>query len=302
MARPERKNADYFPFYAKDGRTLFLLESKYHCKGTGFFTNVMRFLTLETNHHVSIQDETDSMYFFSKCHCDSESGIDMLDIMSKTGKINKELWSIRVIVSEDLLNSLVDAYRNRKNTIITIPELIQKYITDVKNPVSDTGNPQEPVVSDVKKPQRKLKETKGKEIVLSAFPENAGKKAGVATAFPKKAELSETFYLTKKKKKLTGWKLETFEKFWISFNWKKDKANAADAWLQIPGLTQDLANEKIIPMASLEADNRQNILDRGGTPKWAQGWISGRRWEDEQIVQTDEWAAFKARREAEIKK
>lgn len=164
MARPERKNADYFPFYAKDGRTLFLLESKYQCKGTGFFTNVMRFLTLETHHQVSLQDETDKMYFFSKCHCDEESGMDMLNIMAKTGKINKELWDNKVIASQDLLESLTDAYRNRKNDIITMPEIVEKYVSDVRNPVSDVRNPQEPGVSDVEKPQRKGKEKKRKEI------------------------------------------------------------------------------------------------------------------------------------------
>ena len=163
MARPERKNADYFPFYAKDGRTLFLLESKYGCKGTGFFTNVMRFLTLETDHHVNIQDETDAMYFFSKCHCDVESGMDMLGIMSKTGKINKELWDINVVASQALFDSLADAYRNRKNSIISMKEIKQKYVSDVDNEVSNADNSQGPVVSDVGKPQRKGKETKGKE-------------------------------------------------------------------------------------------------------------------------------------------
>ena len=45
MARPERKDVDYFPFYVKNGRTLQLLEGKYDCKGTGFFTNLLRFLS-----------------------------------------------------------------------------------------------------------------------------------------------------------------------------------------------------------------------------------------------------------------
>jgi len=167
MARPERKDADYFPFYAKDGRTLFLLESKYKCKGTGFFTNVMRFLTLETDHQVSLQDESDRAYFFAKCHCDEESGADMLNIMSKTGKINKELWDIKVIASQDHLDSLTDAYRNRKNNIITMSEIKEKYVSDARNPtepdVSCAGNSQEPDVSDADNPQRKGKERKGKK-------------------------------------------------------------------------------------------------------------------------------------------
>ena len=166
MARPERKNADYFPFYAKDGRTLFLLESKYQCKGTGFFTNVMRFLTLETNHHVNIGDETDGMYFFSKCHCDEESGMDMLNIMAKTGKINKGLWALRVVASQDLLDSLVDAYRNRKNDIISMDDITKKYVPDVGNKVSGVGNPQGPGVPNVENPQRKRKEKKQKETKI----------------------------------------------------------------------------------------------------------------------------------------
>lgn len=160
MARPERRNADYFPFYSKDGRTLYLLESKYDCKGTGFFTNVMRFLTLETDHHVSIQDETDRMYFFSKCKCDDESAMDMLNIMSKTGKIDKKLWDVMVVASQDLLDSLVDAYRNRKNSIITMAEIRQKCISNTGNVVSCAGNSQEHVVSEVEKPQRILKDIK----------------------------------------------------------------------------------------------------------------------------------------------
>jgi len=101
------------------------------------------------------------------------------------------------------------------------------------------------------------------------------------TAFPKKAGDAEPFYLTKKKKKLTGWRFKTFKLFWKAFNWPKDKAAAADAWLEIPGLTQELVVEKIIPAAKHEAEARQGLLQTGHSPKWAQGWLSSRRWEDE---------------------
>jgi hypothetical protein len=163
MARPERHDADYFPFYARDGKTLFILESKYQCKGTGFFTNVLRFLTLQPEHHICIQDESDRLYFFSKTKCDEESGIDMLNIMAKTGKIHSDLWvSCKVIVSERLLESLSDAYRNRKNSIITIDQIIVSY---KQNEITDTGNPQARVVSDADNPQTKLKKTKVKQSI-----------------------------------------------------------------------------------------------------------------------------------------
>lgn len=106
------------------------------------------------------------------------------------------------------------------------------------------------------------------------------------TAFPKKPEKagsSEPFYLTKKKKKLTGWKLETFELFWKTFDWKKDKANASDSWLQIPGLTKELALKQIVPAAGRYCDGRADLIANRHTPKWAQGWLSSRRWEDEKF-------------------
>jgi len=160
MGRPERHDADYFPFYAKDGRTLFILEQKYQCKGTGFFTNVMRFLTLQEDHYFCIADETDKLYFFAKCHCDTESGMDMLNLMAKSRKIDAGLWvSSAVIVSQDLLKSLEEAYRKRKNKIITIEEIAQKYVSTAVNEVTTAVNE---VTSGIN-PQRKGKERKEKK-------------------------------------------------------------------------------------------------------------------------------------------
>ena len=175
MARPERKDVDYFPFYVKDGRTLFILESKYGCTGTGFFTNMMRFLCQTPDHHFCIADDADRLFFFSKTKCDEVSGTAMLDLMAKTGKIYAPLWvSSRVIVSPDLLESIKDAYVKRKNTIITLEEIVSIY---TGKPVSGTGNteasefpaPETPIEASNRgessdgNPQRKVKESKVKE-------------------------------------------------------------------------------------------------------------------------------------------
>jgi hypothetical protein len=88
------------------------------------------------------------------------------------------------------------------------------------------------------------------------------------------------FYLTAKKKKLSGKRLETFNQFWESFNYKKDKAKAADAWLSIPELTTCLVNQ-ICEAAKKEAMDRKQILNEGRTPIYAQGWLTAKRWEDE---------------------
>lgn len=90
----------------------------------------------------------------------------------------------------------------------------------------------------------------------------------------------EGFYLSRRKRKLQGKRLETFELFWKAFGYKSGRAEAADAWLDIPELTQAIV-DKIVIAAKNEAANRSGILAQGKTPKMAQGWLSGRRWEDE---------------------
>ena len=92
---------------------------------------------------------------------------------------------------------------------------------------------------------------------------------------------AEKFYKTKRKRKLTGWRLDWFERFWKVWSFPQGKAEAADAWLDIEGLTPEMAETAIIPAAEREARARPALIQGGNKPKWAQGWLNGKRWEDE---------------------
>jgi len=164
MARPISKTVEYFPFYVKDGDTLFLLENEYGCEGLGFFTGVMRFLSQTPDHHYCIKNEVKKMRFFATIKIDKSKGMDMLEIMAVTGKINRVLWDgNRVIVSEDFLSSINDAYKKRVNNIITIKEIVRLYelmYPETKLPEPETTQNDE---FSVRNPQSKVKETKLKE-------------------------------------------------------------------------------------------------------------------------------------------
>ena len=201
MARPERHDVDYFPFYIKDGKTLFILESKYGCKGTGFFTNLMRFLCRTPNHYFQIKSESDRMYLYAALKCDEVSGAEMLNIMAETGKIDKKLWeNYSIIASEDLINSLKPAYEKRKNAILNIAEIAKIAVSDAENTVTGAetqvsvgNNPQ----TKVKK--SKLKETKVKETeipehlkqIWPAYLEMRQKKKKPVTEYAKKLVIDQ---------------------------------------------------------------------------------------------------------------
>jgi len=181
MARPEKHDVDYFPFYVKDGRTLHILEDRYGCTGTGVFTNILRFLCTRPDHHFSLEDEGDRLWFFSSIKCDEKIGLDVLSIMSKTGKIHRELWEQkRVIASQDLLDSVRDAYQKRKNECVTIEQIKQIYgVTSPGNteasefPAPETPQNEETGPGNTqKRKEKKRKKQKGETGPGNPEPEN----------------------------------------------------------------------------------------------------------------------------------
>ena len=86
--------------------------------------------------------------------------------------------------------------------------------------------------------------------------------------------------ISAKGKRLEGKRLEAFLLFWDAFGYKKGKAQAIGAWLNIPELTDRLVKD-IVKSAQRENRKRSGVVSNGQTPIYAQGWITGRRWEDE---------------------
>jgi len=181
MARPERHDVDYFPFIAKRGKTLNILQSRYGLEGIGFFTNLLRFLAATPDHYYCIKEELDMLNFFAETGLpDTEKGIAMIEMMVKTEKLDRDLWeSHRVIVCPAFLDSIKDAYDRRSNPIITLEEIRAKFQNTV-NGVIVSENIENTATSGVivsemttetprngffddNNPQTKLKESKVKE-------------------------------------------------------------------------------------------------------------------------------------------
>jgi hypothetical protein len=126
----------------------------------------MRFLTKQPDHHICVREESNLLYFFAQLHCPEDIGMDMLNLMSKTGKIDHKLWTEqRVIVSADLLNSLEGAYKNRHNKIISIDEIMVSYHNNPITYPNNTAHAGLCLEIEGLNPQRILKETKLKESI-----------------------------------------------------------------------------------------------------------------------------------------
>ena len=120
----------------------------------------------------------------------------------------------------------------------------------------------------------------------AGFPFGEGK-AGRRRCAPRSAAPAtgegpapEPAYRTATKRGLTGQRLAWFNRVWDAFGYKRNKAEAADAFIDIEGLSESLV-AAICRAAEQEAARRPDLVARGKTPKMLTGWLSGRRWEDE---------------------
>nr|WP_294510971.1 MarR family transcriptional regulator [uncultured Bilophila sp.] len=117
----------------------------------------------------------------------------------------------------------------------------------------------------------------GKEKQEKTAPHTAPEQVVVA---PEPSPSSGRTYRTATKRVLTGQRLAWFNRVWDAFGYKRNKAEAADVFIDIEGLSESLV-AAICRAAEREAARRPDLMARGKTPKMLTGWLSGRRWEDE---------------------
>ena len=94
----------------------------------------------------------------------------------------------------------------------------------------------------------------------------------------KKPSSDQDYYITANGHHLKGEELTWFNSIWKAWNSPSEgKKAAADAFLK-QNPTKDIARQMYVA-AKQYAANRQDIVARGGTPKYFQGWCNEGRWD-----------------------
>jgi phage replication O-like protein O len=90
-----------------------------------------------------------------------------------------------------------------------------------------------------------------------------------------------------------------FVSFWDAFGLKKDRKKAEAAFAAAYAAAPDPEGwlAQVLAAAKAEAERRPYLIAQGRTPIYAQGWLSGRRWEDEDLAT---WGRFTERQQAFI--
>lgn len=130
MARPERNNVDYFPFYCEDGNKMFYIEETYGNDGFSTFIKLLRELAKTNYHFLDLSKPTTIMFLSAKCKITKETLICIINDLVELGKFDKVLWTEnKVIWCQDFVDSIQDAYMRRNNNCITYDGLLQHLIS-----------------------------------------------------------------------------------------------------------------------------------------------------------------------------
>lgn len=158
MARPQRNNVDYFPFYCEEGKKMYYLENKYGNDGFATLVKILRDLSKTDYHYLDLSDETTMMFLSARCKISIEVLEAIINDLVKLKKFDKELWSEnKIIWCQDLVDSIQDAYNKRSNECISYKGLLNLLVSlGVRKPHKDKSE------GDVK-PQSKVDYTKEKK-------------------------------------------------------------------------------------------------------------------------------------------
>ena len=140
---------------------MFILEQKFGNDGYSFWFKLLEILGSSDGHVFDCKNESSWEFLQAKTRLDSQTCINILDLLSKLEAIDSELWKNKIVWSDNFLKGIADVYKNRKVDKPEKPIYTQKPFQEI---VSTSRNTSDSTVSTQINPQSKLKETKLNEI------------------------------------------------------------------------------------------------------------------------------------------
>lgn len=122
--RPSKQTADYFPHFVSGGKTLHALEKRYGNDGYAFWYKLLEALSAEKGHYLDLSDDAEMIYQSDHMGLSEDVVIEILDLLVRLGKVDRELWENRRIVwVQKLVDNLAPLYNKREGGVPSKPDL-----------------------------------------------------------------------------------------------------------------------------------------------------------------------------------
>lgn len=177
MTRPRKQTVDYFPHQCNHGETMFIVEQRYGNDGYAFWFKLLEHLGKTEGHCLDCKKLSTLNYLAAKTLVSKEKVEEILTLLAELEAIDTALWvEDRIIWSDNFIKGLSFAYRNREVEIPDKPVILRK----------ESGICG---IDDVRNPQMKWNESKGKEMKGNDIRPRKPKK--IETSLPDNFAISE---------------------------------------------------------------------------------------------------------------
>lgn len=114
MSKKKTATVEYFPHYARHGKTIFTLENLYGNDGYAAFYKLLELLAVSEGHYYDAGTEANREYLAAVTGGSWDSRAGMLTKLAHMGVIDAELWEkVQVVWMPSFLDSVREVYRKR---------------------------------------------------------------------------------------------------------------------------------------------------------------------------------------------
>jgi len=155
MTRAQKDVVSYFPHDANAGSsdTLTILQSRYGNNGYAAWFKLLEKIASSEGHYIDCRSPIKWQLLVSYLGLDEITTINMLNLLAEIKAIDNDLWGLRVIWCQNLVNNVTDVYKNRGRGNPKKPLITNGNVITTSENALPTGG----------KPQSKVKESKVKE-------------------------------------------------------------------------------------------------------------------------------------------
>lgn len=126
MPRQEKNSVDYFPFYCKEGKAMYIIENTYGNDGFAVWVKILRQLAVTNYHYLDLSEDADRMFLSAKCRVPEDTLLNIINDLVKLGEFDSKMWNEHQIIwSEKFIEGVQEAYRKRSNECISYEGLLR---------------------------------------------------------------------------------------------------------------------------------------------------------------------------------
>jgi hypothetical protein len=171
MARPKKATVDYFPHMVKHKKTIHIIRNRFGNDGYTFWFVLLEILGSTENHYYDCRNTLSWEFLVAETRVSADICTEILELLATLDAIDAELWSMRVIWCQNLVDGIASVYIKRKTEIPKSPHFLLQKPDSGGHPVAETQHTEVSVTENRQSRVEESRVEEKKHVSFSQFIE-----------------------------------------------------------------------------------------------------------------------------------